>query len=275
MENIKHLALDYSELSGQILHAKRPVKLERGGLFLCQRGHADIVIDLKRFHIKVGDLVSVFPYSIVQILNHSADFNGNILAADVSFFASIQVSDRPSYYLHIKENPCISLLKKEWKKIVSLHKMLLREKANTGHPLRREIDECLMKMIAYEVAAIYIKRRPILQQARSRSEEIFEQFIFLLFNSCHSRRTLEYYAFQQSITPRHLSRIVKQMSGITAGEWIITCTLANIKSKLQDHKRSIAQISEEMNFPNPSFFSQYFKKYAGISPKEYRKGIYS
>lgn len=271
MENMKHMVIGYTEFSCRNLNTRIPIRLEQGGLFLCKRGQADIVIDLKRFHLTVGDMVVVFPYTIVQILNQSEDFDGNILAADVNFFASIQISDKSSYYLYVKENPCISLIQEEWEKIVSLHTMLLCENANAEHPLRREIDECLMKMIVYEVAAIYIKRKPITQQPRSRNEKIFEQFIFSLFNNFHIHRALEYYATEQSITARHLSTIIKQMSGMTAGEWIVTCTIANIKSKLQDNNLSIAEISEQMNFPNPSFFSQYFKKYTGVSPKEYRK----
>lgn len=271
MENLKHMIIGKTEVICQDLNARMPIRLEQGGLFLCQSGHADIVIDLKRFHITAGDMVVAFPYTILQILDHSDDFNGNTLAANVNFFASIQINDKSSYYLYLKENPCISLVEEERKKIVSLHDMLLRETANTEHPLRREIDECLMRMTAYEVAAIYIKRKPIVQQPRSRNEKIFEQFIFSLFNSFHIHRILEFYATEQSITPRHLSTIVKQMSGMTAGEWIVTCTIANIKAKLQDNSLSIMEISDAMNFPNPSFFSQYFKKYAGISPKEYRK----
>ncbi|NDV82110.1 AraC family transcriptional regulator [Bacteroides sp. 51] len=35
---------------------------------------------------------------------------------------------------------------------------------------------------------------------------------------------------------------------------------------------TVQQISEELNFPNPSFFTQYFKKNTGLTPKEYRSG---
>lgn len=59
------------------------------------------------------------------------------------------------------------------------------------------------------------------------------------------------------------------MSCMTVWEWIVSCTVTNIKSKLQDPTLSVKEIFDEMNFPNPSFFSQYFKKYAGVTPKEY------
>ena len=256
------------------LNTNMPVRLEKGGAFLCRGGYGDIVIDLKQYRITKGDIVVAFPYSVVQVISYSDDFDGSVIAADVNFFGTLQISDKSFHYLYIRDNPCISLMEEEWDKVVSLHDMLLRESIDAEHPLRREIDECIMKMIIYEVAAIYLKRKPITQQIRSRNDIIFQQFIFSLFNNFHVHRTVDFYATEQSITPRHLSVIVKQMSGRTAGEWIICCTIMNIKTKLQDPKLTIKEISAEMNFPNPSFFSQYFKKYVGITPKEYRKGEY-
>lgn len=274
MKKEEHLFIGDAESTCRDLNiTNMPVRLEQGGLFLCQSGHADIVINLKRYHIVTGDMVVAFPAAVLQVIGSSDDFEGITLGADVSFFASIQIPDKSSYYLYIMDNPCIALQEQEWAKIVALHDQLLREHADTEHPLRREIDECLMEMLAYEVVAIYLKHKPLTQQPRSRNDRIFQEFIFSLFNNYHIHRTLEFYAAEQSITARHLSLVVKQMSGQTAGEWIVSCTIANIKSKLQNKNLSVKEISDEMNFPNPSFFSQYFKKYAGLTPKEYRNRL--
>lgn len=34
---------------------------------------------------------------------------------------------------------------------------------------------------------------------------------------------------------------------------------------------TVQQISQELNFPNPSFFGKYFKNLTGIFPQKYRK----
>lgn len=274
MKNNNHFFIgDAESICNDLDIVNMPVRLEQGGLFLCQRGHADLVIDHKLYHITAGDAVVAFPNSVIQLIGYSEDFDGSTIGADISFFASIQIPDKSSYYLYIMENPCISLLEEEWNKLISIHNMLVSGHTNEEHPLRREIDEYIMKILACETVAIYFKRKPLTQQPRSRNERIFQEFIFSMNtnNNYHTHRTLEFYAAEQSITPRHLSMIVKQMSGQTAGEWIINYTVAYMKSKLQDKNLSIKEIADEMNFPNPSFFSQYFKKYAGITPKEYRK----
>ena len=34
--------------------------------------------------------------------------------------------------------------------------------------------------------------------------------------------------------------------------------------------QTVQQISTELNFPNPSFFTQYFKRATGKTPKQFR-----
>lgn len=264
-------------LSGEAAHDRfgsgMPVRLDIGGLFLCTEGNGMVVVDMKQYSISKGDLIVAFPFSIIQVLRHDEDFDGYIVGADVNFFGMIQIPDKSSYYLYIKDNPCISLKDEEQNSILELHNMLLKEKNRKDHPLKNEIEECIMKMLAYEIAGTYIKRKPITQQVCTRNDEIFQQFIYSLFNNVHLRYPIAYYASEQSITPRHLLMVVKDVSGQTAWDWVRDCTIMNIKSMLQDTSVSINQVSDSFNFPNPSFFSQYFKKYTGMTPKAYRNAI--
>lgn len=261
---------EHSAECNNLIRNNPPIKIDTGGVFICIGGKASIAIDLKQFDIVSGDMVVIFPYTIVQLIGHSEDFDGKLLTAEVSFFNSLQIKNKSLHYLNIKDNPCISLKDCEANKIRSLHDMLINEGQDKDHPLREEIDECLMKVIAYEVAAIYLKRSPLKEKSFSRNEMIFQKFIFSLFNSFQSDRSIEFYAQEQSITARHLSSVIKQVSNSTASEWIINCTISHIKSRLKDHSLSIKDISHELNFSNPSFFTQYFKRYTGITPKEYR-----
>ena len=46
-----------------------------------------------------------------------------------------------------------------------------------------------------------------------------------------------------------------------------------LKSKelLREGNLLVYEISNELNFPNPSFFSRFFKKQTGITPFQYQK----
>ena len=68
-----------------------------------------------------------------------------------------------------------------------------------------------------------------------------------------------------------MSTLVKQVSGKAAKQWIDDAIVARIKVELRHSDKSGAQIADELNFPNPSFFSKYFKRMTGLTPRDYRE----
>ena len=42
------------------------------------------------------------------------------------------------------------------------------------------------------------------------------------------------------------------------------------KERLEHKGVTVNQIADELNFPNPSFFSKFFKRMTGMTPGEYR-----
>jgi AraC-like DNA-binding protein len=61
------------------------------------------------------------------------------------------------------------------------------------------------------------------------------------------------------------------MSSRSASDWITRSVILNAKAKLATTNLSVQQIADELNFPNPSFFGQYFLRHTGMTPKEYRR----
>jgi AraC-like DNA-binding protein len=53
-------------------------------------------------------------------------------------------------------------------------------------------------------------------------------------------------------------------------EWITERTIVLIKFLLENSNKSIQEISNELNFPNQSFFTRYFKQHTGMTPTAYR-----
>ena len=75
------------------------------------------------------------------------------------------------------------------------------------------------------------------------------------------------------LTERYLGTVIRQASGVTAKEWIDRALIARVKVELRHTDKSVARISEEMNFPNPSFFSKYFKRLTQQTPAQYRSKL--
>ena len=54
----------------------------------------------------------------------------------------------------------------------------------------------------------------------SRREELLSQFIDLIEANFKTERAVNFYAEKLFVTPKHLSAVLKEISGKTAGEWI-------------------------------------------------------
>lgn len=72
------------------------------------------------------------------------------------------------------------------------------------------------------------------------------------------------------ITPKYLSRIIKDITGYTALDYIENYVVTEAKAMLNSTMMTVQQISDSLNFPSQSVFGKYFKRVTGMSPKEYR-----
>ena len=110
----------------------------------------------------------------------------------------------------------------------------------------------------------------MLKASQSREQTIFDRFIYLVNQHATHEHQICFYADKMCLTERYLGTVIRQASGTTAKEWIDRALVEHIKIELKHTDKSIAQISDEMDFPNPSFFSKFFKRLADKTPLEYR-----
>ena len=67
----------------------------------------------------------------------------------------------------------------------------------------------------------------------------------------------------------HLYRKIKQLTGLSASEFIRSVKLKKAATLLMESKLSIAEIADQTGFSSPSYFTKCFKEQFKVSPKEY------
>lgn len=114
---------------------------------------------------------------------------------------------------------------------------------------------------------------PVVENIRSvsASERINADFKKLLNEHIRAVRKVSDYADLLNISPNHLNKCIKSVSGKSANQWILDMMLLECKTMLIQSKCSISEISFVLNFDDPSYFSRFFKASTGLSPLQYRK----
>ena len=93
----------------------------------------------------------------------------------------------------------------------------------------------------------------------------------LVREHCHKEHNLNFYADKLHIIPKHLSKVIKGNSNMSASAWIDNSVVLEAKAMLKSTNMTIQQISDKLNFATQSFFGRFFKRVTGILPKEYRE----
>lgn len=68
-------------------------------------------------------------------------------------------------------------------------------------------------------------------------------------------------------------RVLKKSTGQTFHFWVIEFIMREAKLLLRSTTISITEISEKLNYPNPSFFSRVFPPVCGNDPKRVQESV--
>jgi AraC family transcriptional activator of pobA len=82
------------------------------------------------------------------------------------------------------------------------------------------------------------------------------------------------YAELLNVSPNYLNALSKENLGKQAGEVIRDRVLLEAKRMLIVPERTVAEIAYHLNFNDNSYFTRFFKKYAGMTPEVFREKIH-
>lgn len=251
-----------------------PKLVNIGLICLCLRGSGTFVINDTSYNVQKGSLITLLPNTLIQATSSSDDFLGYAIAASTQFMMNLQMSNAMRSYLYVSANPVLQITEEQMESILEVAEMLKRKRDERDHPFSKEISRNLMMVLCYEVHALYRARisegREVVE-GRTRQGAICQEFLMLVEKYASEHREMGFYADTLCITPKYLSVVVKKVSGRSPVEWIDSTVMRYARTLLTSSDMTVQQISAELNFPNPSFFGQYFKRHEGITPKQFRK----
>lgn len=241
-------------------------------LYICLKGEGVMWLNLQEYRVKAGMLGIVLPEQIVQQGKYSDDFEGLFIVISRDFVEGILPTVQKLFpmFLLVKDHPCIRISAEEEQTFRQYHSFLWSKVRQQEHPFRREVTQGVLLSLFYEIYGIYQQRHFQVKGPDNLQEEQFRQFMRLVSEYCKRERSVTFYADKMCLSSKHLSAVVKKVTGRTAGEWIDNLVVLEAKVMLKSSEASIQEISEELHFANQSFFGKYFKQHAGMSPKAYR-----
>jgi AraC-like DNA-binding protein len=137
----------------------------------------------------------------------------------------------------------------------------------------REVDHSLIQ--AYLLVCIYEIRKLMRESSLDfypvKAFSITKQYSDLLNIHIERKQNITFYAGALKITPNHLNKSVKSVTGKTAIRLLNETRLAEARFRLKHTDATVSEIAYHLGFEDQSYFSRFFKKATGIAPMEFRK----
>lgn len=261
------IVTSFIKMKSKVFHIGQPYRIKEGRVMRVLRGQAKFSVNLMEYTLKDNDMAIAPPGSLVQISTMTPDYDAQMIAVDNDFLPTIhRESLTDSYQMH---GIVVHLTKKEWEQAGEYIKLIwetVQEK-----PFRKEIVQHLITALLYYIMYIDKRNQDTFLLQASHQEKLFRRFVALVNEYGKNERSVGFYADKLCLTPRYLSTVIRQVSQRTVTEWINQAVTLEAKVLLKHSDLLVYQISDELRFPNPSFFSKFFKRMTGMTPQEYQK----
>ncbi|MDR1406123.1 MAG: AraC family transcriptional regulator [Prevotellaceae bacterium] len=241
-------------------------------LGLCIKGEATIRIHFKEHKITKNTTLAILPMQIFKIVDKSDDLILECLFFTFDFFVGLVLPTDYKVLFNISKKPCLTVSDEVALNLLNYHNFIVRQYHLTNKAFRTQIIRGLLYSLLLETVSLYKKENEANKDSLSmtRQEEITAKFFELLMANYREERNVSFYADKLCFTNKYLSSIIKEVTGSPISRWIDEFVITAIKIRLKTTNMSVLQISEEFNFPNPSFFGQFFKRYTGTTPNKFK-----
>ena len=251
-----------------------------GLIVICTGGMAQFDYDGQQIQLHKNDLYLYMAHSVVCNFMSSPDFNCRQIwfsrseLWNINMYGEVSLADMT----YLKQHPKAHLSDEDMALLEDYFKLLCRRMRDQKPLLYSEIVRSLVSTMMLEMLCMI--RRDKEQKAQSDIQEdnspgfhkrrIADKFMRLVEQSDGRIRRVDDFATQLNVTPKYLSTVLKEVMNRRPSTFIQLYTMKAIEHRLRYTDMTMQEISNDLNFPNPSFFGKYCKEHLGMTPLEYR-----
>lgn len=236
-------------------------------LILTKSAKGTHTIDFEEYVLSEKQIFFVSPGQVHQVIEKEKSYGYSIVFSDdflvqnnipTSFLESIKLfscyeDNSPLAYTDMQKD----LL---WRYAEEMIKWLEKES-----PLKWSAIASNLQLLLIECQEICPPR----QAPADFSNHFLSDFKDLIEKHYKSWHQVGEYSQEMGVSSDHLNRVLKSVTGKTAKEFIQSKIIVEAKRLLYFTDLSTKEIAYELGFSESSNFSQFFKKYVGVSPSEF------
>lgn len=250
----------------------KPFLMNYVGLIVCEKGYFCFDVDKKKFTARAGETVFLSEGNNFSIGELSDDLCVSILFYHIDPIREILGSSIVAMYLYttLTLEPCYVWTSGEESDLARYIALLGRHRKSAQNPFDNHECKLLLLALTYRLCSIYSRRIIEEKNVAGHKIDTFIKLIRLIEKYYMQERGVAFYADKLCLSPKYLSALSKSVCGYTVQELVFRAIIRKSIFWLKNTNKSVQEISDDLNFPNASFFGTFFKKQTGLAPSYYR-----
>lgn len=128
----------------------------------------------------------------------------------------------------------------------------------------------ILKLIDYEYTAVEQYVNIVNEISKNNYSNTVQQALSYIYKNLSSKLTLKDISEAIFVHPNYLSSLFKKEVGLNLSDYIMKTRVEESKYYIKYTNTKITEIALFYQFCNQSYFTHAFKKFIGLTPKEYR-----
>ena len=251
-------------------------RMRFGMAIYCRQGTALITVNGLQYRLKQGQRLSYQEGSLIEECLASSDADLVLMGLSWEIIQSTEALNTLIWPIadYVRRSP-IYTLSEEALSLTKIYHQQIYKLCHTPNPLFR--DELLHIHIQ---ALLYAFIREVGEELRqappqdlTRASQQARLFFDLLAMRRGHLRSVSEVATLMNLTPKHLSRVIKEQTGETPIHFIHQYMMRAITQELRYSSKTAKEIACQQGFSSLAFFGKFVKQQTGLTPTEYRKKL--
>ena len=251
-------------------------RMHFGLAIYCRQGAALITVDGLQYRLKQGQMFSYQEGSLIEECLASSDADLVLTGLSWELIEATEALNTVVWSIvdYVRQSP-IYTLSEEALSLTKIYHQQIYKLCHSPNPLFR--DELLHIHIQ---ALLYAFIREVSEEIRqatpqdlTRASQQARLFFDLLAMRRGHLRSVSEVATLMNLTPKHLSRVIKEQTGETPIHFIHQYMMRAITQELRYSSKTAKEIACQQGFSSLAFFGKFVKQQTGLTPTEYRKKL--
>jgi len=228
-------------------------------LFFIAEGDGRFYIDCQSYDIQKNTFFLISPNRI-----HGWEYTHNLHAYLIKFDLSLFLDNFFSEHISIFHFDTVNLMEEESKSIRNILDQLHEEYLSPQSFKEFTISNLL------HILLIYIQRALPAKVSTHATNVVVSKLDDLMHHNNYQLTSVAYYAKKLKISIKQLNLAIKEMTGLNSSDYIRSKTMLEAKRLLKYDSLTCNEIADKLGFMDPGYFSRFFKREVGVSPKLFR-----